>query len=748
MADSDEWMRSAAANVEELMARAAQWAQDAYARPATVTMTVAFEQAVAWERVKGAEARVRAALAEGEMAGYCWNAGAPSVTAVPQRGPARRAVSVPWPLEAHASDGAYLLVALPVLGGSHPAGTTDDEWAALGAVLGALGPPSGPGQACAVFAQHSEDGNVVAAELAEDLPSWLTGGHASDDVRLAVRGDGAVWLVPSPGGKPSLPSAAPLSLEQAAAAVLSSGEAAGSSTCRPSAHHSVALSRLLAERLAARSAAALEGQHRALLVLPRRVAAALTAGPPQVAAAAAHAFLDADTAELRRVTRSADGAPWRGARAAAPAGASAGGAAGGSRSLGEGSTGDVCAVRVALPRSLFAAVASHRWTAPRSWAVWRRAAAEEAARRTAAGAAEAASRLSQALEAGLRLSAGLGLLLMGGGSGAARSTAASPAVAGAPGEAAAAMGGAGASGLDGGGGSASGAAHGAALAAQAMAAAEAGSAALAEQEEGRVAGLEEAEAAPGAGRDGFLGDAAAAFKRMAEVQQGRSGASGGARAAAGGASDAVKGVLERVPEFVDTLGRLEGVDLPGDDQGDGGDDETDDEAGAAEDAAGGDSDVDAWASWIEGGGPPPKTRSAGGALAAEEMVWPHPLTAGVRASDEALWALMELAPPVSLAKSGDGPDWESQAAFGEEEQEDDDDLAEAMQAELDRTTMKESLDEVDLGDGQRARSAEATLVGSMARSVGAQAGQSGPASSLLGQLGVPQPEEWLAGMAD
>ncbi|KAA0154725.1 hypothetical protein FNF29_02254 [Cafeteria roenbergensis] len=582
MADSDEWMRSAAANVEELMARAAQWAQDAYARPATVTMTVAFEQAVAWERVKGAEARVRAALAEGEMAGYCWNAGAPSVTAVPQRGPARRAVSVPWPLEAHASDGAYLLVALPVLGGSHPAGTTDDEWAALGAVLGALGPPSGPGQACAVFAQHSEDGNVVAAELAEDLPSWLTGGHASDDVRLAVRGDGAVWLVPSPGGKPSLPSAAPLSLEQAAAAVLSSGEAAGSSTCRPSAHHSVALSRLLAERLAARSAAALEGQHRALLVLPRRVAAALTAGPPQVAAAAAHAFLDADTAELRR----------------------------------------------------------------------------------------------------------------------------------------------------------------------AMAAAEAGSAALAEQEEGRVAGLEEAEAAPGAGRDGFLGDAAAAFKRMAEVQQGRSGASGEARAAAGGASDAVRGVLERVPEFVDTLGRLEGVDLPGDDQGDGGDDETDDEAGAAEDAAGGDSDVDAWASWIEGGGPPPKTRSAGGALAAEEMVWPHPLTAGVRASDEALWALMELAPPVSLAKSGDGPDWESQAAFGEEEQEDDDDLAEAMQAELDRTTMKESLDEVDLGDGQRARSAEATLVGSMARSVGAQAGQSGPASSLLGQLGVPQPEEWLAGMAD
>ncbi|KAA0171534.1 hypothetical protein FNF28_00744 [Cafeteria roenbergensis] len=463
MADSDEWMRSAAANVEELMARAAQWAQDAYARPATVTMTVAFEQAVAWERVKGAEARVRAALAEGEMAGYCWNAGAPSVTAVPQRGPARRAVSAPWPLEAHASDGAYLLVALPVLGGSHPAGTTDDEWAALGAVLGALGPPSGPGQACAVFAQHSEDGNVVAAELAEDLPSWLTGGHASDD---------------------------------------------------------------------------------------------------------------------------------------------------------------------------------------------------------------------------------------------------------------------------------------------AMAAAEAGSAALAEQEEGRVAGLEEAEAAPGAGRDGFLGDAAAAFKRMAEVQQGRSGASGEARAAAGGASDAVRGVLERVPEFVDTLGRLEGVDLPGDDQGDGGDDETDDEAGAAEDAAGGDSDVDAWASWIEGGGPPPKTRSAGGALAAEEMVWPHPLTAGVRASDEALWALMELAPPVSLAKSGDGPDWESQAAFGEEEQEDDDDLAEAMQAELDRTTMKESLDEVDLGDGQRARSAEATLVGSMARSVGAQAGQSGPASSLLGQLGVPQPEEWLAGMAD
>jgi len=359
-------------------------------------------------------------------------------------------------------------------------------------------------------------------------------------------------------------------------------------------------------------------------------------------------------------------------------------------------------VRARLPRALEAAAAGARWSAPKKWAAWASAGS------ALAGSADPGE-VSRASDLGSRLVLGLGLLCGDEGRDGDEARAAAAGIA------------------------AGGAALGAGAAPR--------SGAWPGMAEAWSAARVPAASAPEAG-------AAALDRLMSEGEV-------PGREAAG--AEAVRGVLGRVPAFMEALSRGDGAEAGGAaeaaEAGDGGGERAGQGGAAGGRGGGGEGGAEAeaearavgeWASWIERGGPTPGGAelcpdAEGGA--AEVLV---PSCAGsALPSVRQLLSLMALRMADDDDGGGDG-DGDEDVDDGRVTEEDD-----AMAAELSGTTLDEMLDRVALRPGEgEAPSAEATLVSALARSVSAQAGASGPAAALLGQLGVRQPAEWLAGAAD
>jgi hypothetical protein len=194
--------------------------------------------------------------------------------------------------------------------------TTDDEWLLLHSVSEAhKHVPVLNGSVW--FIQHSDDGNILAAELSDDLPEWMLGKEAVDDLRLCLC-NSRVHLVP-----PTIVDR-DVTVHSLARAVWD--ERAGASE---------PLSEQAARVLGERAAQAWEHQHRGVAVVPEYALRMLSSGGR--VRDAVNRFLSADSLELRHARKHS----------------------GGDASL--------CIVKFVLPRAMYAALAVAPWKLPRAW---------------------------------------------------------------------------------------------------------------------------------------------------------------------------------------------------------------------------------------------------------------------------------------------------------------------------------------------------------------------------------------------
>jgi hypothetical protein len=511
----------------------------------------------------------------------------------------------------------------------------------------------------AVFSRHQEDGNIVAAELGDALPHWLTGEKPWDDYRLVLVA-GSLRLISHeqlPDHELATATASAtdgveglfMGLQLLASRALDTPKPARAAAASAGAGgdgglQDTALQDLFASGLRSRRAEALSSQSRVLCLLPARLASAFNQGSGArrcLAAMAGLRFLGLDTLELRR----------------AVAGRSRPSAAPTLQSLyNQGLSAVVCT----LPSPVQAALARHAWSPVRSVRL-----TTERALAGVSGSAEQAQARAAA-QIGWRLSAGFLSLYECASGGASQPEW---------------------------------------LAAQASLAA-----ASLDHAEGRV----DADPAVISGLEACLSEAAESAASIDAAKPPLAGSSDAGAAAE--VADVAGAVASALPAFVERQGGMQHVQV----------------------SSGADSEsIEAWEAFLQETGPAPETMWDGGD--GSEWVWPEamqPAMASGVCNDAAL-AVIERAIRLEPLHGDDDLAGVEAASTAE---------MDAMDAEVAASaTLGGSFGGDTPGGDDMPRAEEEqqlNMLASLLQSLEGQDGSSGPASALLGQLGISNPLEW------